>query len=119
MALGDLCRQGGAGALPQGSRLLARTGNEGRARETLFKMALTYHLAFDFKQAEEMYDEVFCCRVDGPRHEPTELLTTVISKPETIVPGEVYSIEGMQVTEHLFRRLCHDRRRAERAPVDG
>ena len=42
---------------------LARLGDERRARDTLFKMALAYHLAFDFESAEEMYDEAFCCRV--------------------------------------------------------
>jgi ABC-type transport system substrate-binding protein/class 3 adenylate cyclase len=85
---------------------LALTGDEGRARDTLFKMALTYHLAFDFEHAEEMYDEAFCCRVDAPaRHEPTERLETAVYKPETVVPGHVYSAEGMKITEHLFRGL--------------
>ncbi|HEY3069452.1 MAG TPA: ABC transporter substrate-binding protein [Gaiellaceae bacterium] len=85
---------------------LARTGDERRARDTLFKMALTYHLAFDFEHAEEMYDEAFCCRVDEePRHEPTERVSTAMKQPETVVPGEVYSTEGMQITEHLFRGL--------------
>jgi ABC-type transport system substrate-binding protein/class 3 adenylate cyclase len=85
---------------------LARTGDERRARDTLFKMALTYHLAFDFEHAEEMYDEAFTCRVDeAPRHEPTDRLETAVYKPETIVPGHVYSAEGMKITEHLFRGL--------------
>jgi ABC-type transport system substrate-binding protein/class 3 adenylate cyclase len=85
---------------------LALTGDERRARDTLFKMALTYHLAFDFEHAEEMYDEAFCCRVDAPaRHEPTERLETAVYKPETVVPGHVYSAEGMKITEHLFRGL--------------
>src|SRR5919198_468607 len=85
---------------------LARTGDERLARDTLFKMALTYHLSFNFEHAEEMYDEAFCCRVDAaPRHEPTERLTTAIFRPETVVPGEVYSTEGTQITEHLFRGL--------------
>ena len=85
---------------------LAQTGDERRARDTLFKMALTYHLAFDFEHAEEMYDEAFCCRVDAAaRHEPTERLETAVYKPETVVPGHVYSAEGMKITEHLFRGL--------------
>jgi ABC-type transport system substrate-binding protein/class 3 adenylate cyclase len=85
---------------------LARTNDERRARDTLFKMALTYHLAFDFEHAEEMYDEAFTCRVDEqPRHEPTERLETAVYIPETIVPGHVYSTEGMKITEHLFRGL--------------
>jgi ABC-type transport system substrate-binding protein/class 3 adenylate cyclase/tetratricopeptide (TPR) repeat protein len=85
---------------------LARTGDERRARDTLFKMALTYHLAFDFENAEEMYDEAFCCRVDAEaRHEPTERLETAVYRPETVVPGHVYSTEGLKITEHLFRGL--------------
>jgi ABC-type transport system substrate-binding protein/class 3 adenylate cyclase len=85
---------------------LARTGDERRARDTLFKMALTYHLAFDFEHAEEMYDEAFCCRVDEePRHEPSERLETAVYRPETVVPGHVYSSEGLKITEHLFRGL--------------
>ena len=47
---------------------LAQLGDERRARDTLFKMALAQHLAFNFEEAEELYDEAFCCRVeDRPR----------------------------------------------------
>ena len=85
---------------------LARVGDERKARDTLFKMALTYHLAFDFEHAEEMYDEAFSCRVeDEPRHEPTEKLETAVYKPDAVVPGHVYSTEGLRITEHLFRGL--------------
>ena len=74
---------------------LARVGDEARARDTLFKMALTYHLAFDFEGAEEMHDEAFSCRVDEEaRHEPTEHLSTAVSKPDAVVPGHVYSTEA-------------------------
>ena len=85
---------------------LARTGDERRARDTLFKMALTYHLAFDFEHAEEMYDEAFSCRVEEEiRHEPTERLETGVHKPDAVVPGHVYSTEGLRITEHIFRGL--------------
>jgi ABC-type transport system substrate-binding protein/class 3 adenylate cyclase len=85
---------------------LARTGDELRARDTLFKMALTYHLSFDFEHAEEMYDEAFSCRVEEePRLEPTETLETAVFRPDTVVPGHVYSSEGLRITEHLFRGL--------------
>jgi ABC-type transport system substrate-binding protein/class 3 adenylate cyclase len=85
---------------------LARTNDERRARDTLFKMALTYHLAFDFEHAEEMYDEAFCCRVDEePRHEPTERIHTAVYRPDAVVPGFVYSTEGLRITEHIFRGL--------------
>jgi ABC-type transport system substrate-binding protein/class 3 adenylate cyclase len=85
---------------------LARLGDERRARDTLFKMALTYHLAFDFEHAEEMYDEAFCCRVDEEIHEkPTERLETAMWRPEQFTPGDVYSTEGAAFAEHLFRGL--------------
>jgi ABC-type transport system substrate-binding protein/class 3 adenylate cyclase len=85
---------------------LARLGDEARARDTLFKMALTYHLAFDFEGAEEMYDEAFSCRPDEPpMHPPTERLRTAVSKPDAVVPGHVYSTEGLKITEQLFKGL--------------
>jgi ABC-type transport system substrate-binding protein/class 3 adenylate cyclase len=85
---------------------LARVGDEAGARDTLFKMALTYHLAFDFEKAEEMYDEAFSCRVEEPPlPEPTERLTTGIWKPDAVIPGHVYSTEGLKITEQLFKGL--------------
>jgi ABC-type transport system substrate-binding protein/class 3 adenylate cyclase len=85
---------------------LARIGDEGRARETLFKMALAYHLAFDFEKAEEMYDEAFSCSVDEPPPpEPTECIETSMHRPSEVAPDEVYSTEGGQIVEHLFRGL--------------
>ena len=69
-------------------------------------MALTYHLAFDFESAEEMYDEAFSCRVDEElRLAPTEHLSTAVSKPDAVVPGHVYSTEGLKITEQLFKGL--------------
>ena len=85
---------------------LARLGDEKRTRDTLFKMALAHHLAFEFEKAEEMYDEAFCCRVDEDRRlEPTERLETAFSRPPDIVPGDVYTTEGAAFAEHLFRGL--------------
>ena len=85
---------------------LARTGDERRARDTLFKMALSYHLAFDFENAEEMYDEAFCCRVgEDPRLPPTERLETASGRPDKLSPGEVYTTEGGYFAELLFRGL--------------
>jgi ABC-type transport system substrate-binding protein/class 3 adenylate cyclase len=86
---------------------LARLGDDRRMRDTLFKMALAYHLAFDFEHAEEMYDEAFCCKVEeAPRLEPTERIETAVTRfSGSIVPGDVYSTEAMLLTEHLFRGL--------------
>ena len=85
---------------------LARLGDDGRARDTLFKMALAYHLAFDFEQAEVIYDEAFCCRVDDPpRPEPTERIETAALPPDEVSPGDVYTSEGGQFVAHLFQGL--------------
>ena len=85
---------------------LARTGDERRTRDTLFKMALAYHLAFDFEKAEEMYDEAFCCRVgEDPRLPTTERLVTASGLPGELSPGEVYSTEAGYFAELLFRGL--------------
>jgi ABC-type transport system substrate-binding protein len=85
---------------------LARLGDERRARDTLFKMALAYHVAFDFEKAEEMYDEAFSCRVgEDPRLEPTERLETASGRPRELSPGEVYSTEAGYFSELLFRGL--------------
>ena len=85
---------------------LARTGDDRRARETLFKMALTHHLAFDFEAAERAYDEAFCCKIEElPEHAPSERLETRAQRAGDLVPGDVYSTEGAFFAEHLFRGL--------------
>ena len=85
---------------------LARIGDERRARDTLFKMALTYHVAFDFERAEDLYDEAFCCRVEEePRLEPTERVETAEPRFGDLAPGHVYSLESLYFSEHLYRGL--------------
>jgi ABC-type transport system substrate-binding protein/class 3 adenylate cyclase len=85
---------------------LARLGDERRARDTLFKIALAHHLAFDFDQAEAAYDEAFCCRVDeSPRLEPTETLATAALRPDELAPGDIYTTESGQFAAHLFQGL--------------
>ncbi|MGH3041438.1 MAG: ABC transporter substrate-binding protein, partial [Gaiellaceae bacterium] len=85
---------------------LARIGDERRARDTLFKMALAYHVAFDFEKAEEMYDEAFSCGLpEDPRLPSTERLETASGRPGELSPGEVYSTEAGYFAELLFRGL--------------
>jgi ABC-type transport system substrate-binding protein/class 3 adenylate cyclase len=89
-------------------RFLARLGDSNRARETLFKIALAHHLAFDFEQAESAYDEAFCCAEAEPeRADPTERVEAVIGPPGNPAPGEIYTTEGGSVVEHLFCGLLH------------
>jgi ABC-type oligopeptide transport system substrate-binding subunit/class 3 adenylate cyclase len=85
---------------------LRRLGDERRERDTLFKIALAHHLAFDFEEAEAAYDEALCCRVeDQPSAEPTAVLRTAVSRPDSVVPGLSYWTEGQFFAEHLFRGL--------------
>jgi ABC-type oligopeptide transport system substrate-binding subunit/class 3 adenylate cyclase len=85
---------------------LRRIGDERRERDTLFKIALAHHLAFDFAEAEAAYDEALCCRVeDVPGPEPAELLRTAVPRPDSVIPGLSYWTEGMFFAEHLFRGL--------------
>ncbi len=87
---------------------LARLGDERRARDTLFKMALAHHLAFEFEKAEDAYDEAFCCRVPASaRLERTERLETALEHrwDEELAPGGVYSTESISLLDHLFRGL--------------
>jgi class 3 adenylate cyclase len=87
---------------------LARLGDDRRARDTLFKMALAHHLAFEFEKAEGAYDEAFCCRVPAsPRLERTECIETGVSTHGSVelVPGGTYTTEGMTLLVHLYRGL--------------
>ena len=99
---------------------LVRLGDERRARDTLFKMALAQHLAFNFEEAEELYDEAFCCRVEDTasgranrehldrRHEA----------------GRVRAGRRLQLGRCVLHgaplpRSAHDRRRPECGAGDG
>jgi ABC-type transport system substrate-binding protein/class 3 adenylate cyclase len=85
---------------------LARIGDDRRTRDTLFKMALAHHLAFNFAAAEELYDEAFCCRVEEePPVPPTEVIETAGHKPDDLIPGDVYTTEGAYFADHLFSGL--------------
>lgn len=85
---------------------LVRLGDERRARETLFKIALAHHLAFDFERAEQYYDEAFCCRVEElVQLAPTRRLEVGLRRPGDLIPGSVYSIDSLFLTELLFQGL--------------
>jgi ABC-type transport system substrate-binding protein/class 3 adenylate cyclase len=86
---------------------LARIGDPVRERETLFKIALVRHLAFEFKHAEDAYDAAFTCRVPEPEPgpAPTASLDLVIASPGSFVPGASYSTQSGMIVEQLFRGL--------------
>jgi ABC-type transport system substrate-binding protein/class 3 adenylate cyclase len=87
---------------------LKRLGDSDRARRTLFKVALSHHLALDFERANATYEEAFTLGEARPaRAEPVERVATVIgaSDVEGIVPGHAQSIYAWWIAEHLFRGL--------------
>ncbi len=87
-------------------RFLGRLGDEGRSRDTLFKIALVHHLAFDYPSAETAYDEAFACKPDTPDQPPaTERLSTAMTKPAEMVPGFVNVHEASSLTDLFYRGL--------------
>jgi ABC-type transport system substrate-binding protein/class 3 adenylate cyclase len=85
---------------------LGRLGDDRRSRETLFKIALVHHLAFDFADAERAYDEAFACKVQPiEQPAPTERITTASLRPNSLAPGLEYISETSALTAHLFRGL--------------
>ena len=79
----DLRRPGGDPPLPRRrASSCGRLGDDRRSRETLFKIALVHHLAFDFGEAEHAYDEAFACKVEPiEQPEATERLVTASLRP--------------------------------------
>jgi ABC-type transport system substrate-binding protein/class 3 adenylate cyclase len=85
---------------------LGQLGDDRRSRETLFKIALVHHLAFDFTQAESAYDEAFACKVEPVvQPAPAERLVTALLRPNTLAPGLEYISDTSALTAHLFRGL--------------
>jgi ABC-type transport system substrate-binding protein len=92
----------------QALAFMERTGDEARARETLLKVALTHHLAFDFGAARQAYDGAFTQPAPPPqRLEPREHLRAgVLAPPEFgFVPGAEYDNVSVYLAQHLYRGL--------------
>ncbi|HEX9416503.1 MAG TPA: ABC transporter substrate-binding protein [Gaiellaceae bacterium] len=88
---------------------MERTEDEVRARATLLKIALTHHLAFDYRAANEAFGEAFEIPAPAPAQlEPTERITWVTGTPwphEETAPGLSKSDLANWVTCNLFRGL--------------
>ena len=86
---------------------LRRLGDSEQERETLFKIALAHHLAFDYERAAEAYDAAFNCDVDEsqPGERPPARLDLSIARPDSFAPGDSYRIASSIVIEQLFRGL--------------
>ena len=81
-------------------------GDAARARETLLKVALTHHLAFDFERAGAAYSEAFALPApEVSRLEPTERMSVAEPPPEAVVPGHCYFDHSWEFCRHLYRGL--------------
>lgn len=85
-----------------------RAGDAERARETLLKIALTHHLAFDFRGANAAFGEAFARPASRLRRlEPTERITWVLAAAGLTAPGpgHGYSPQSWEIARNLFRGL--------------
>ncbi len=94
-------------------RFLKEQGEHERAARTLMKMGLTYHTAFDFKEARQAYEEGFVLWQRAGEMEPAVSPPTVphglrvalMSESPTLDPGLASDIPSSTVTEQLFSGL--------------
>jgi ABC-type transport system substrate-binding protein/class 3 adenylate cyclase len=82
-----------------------RTGDAETARKTLFKVALTHHLAFDFQSASRAWEEALSRAVEPQRLEATARLRLLFQRVSDFVPGYVYVSHSSWFAQHLFRGL--------------
>jgi ABC-type transport system substrate-binding protein/class 3 adenylate cyclase len=95
---------------------LERTGDEERARETLLKVALTHHMAFDFERANDAYEQAFSLPPpEEPALEPTEPLRTM-ALVEEVIPGLAYDWTRTDTCRLLFRGLVQITRELDVVP---
>jgi ABC-type transport system substrate-binding protein/class 3 adenylate cyclase len=83
---------------------LDRLGDAGRARQVLFKVALSHHLAFDFEAANTAWADAFARPEPPPRRlEPTERIETALGRIPAYVPGYGYDVRSWTFAPSLFR----------------
>ena len=92
---------------------LRRLSDPEGERDTLFKIALVRHLAFDYARAGQAYDAAFdCSAVKRTERAPTPANVEIaLVRPDSYAPGDTYSSESAVVIEQLFRgllRIDHD-----------
>lgn len=82
-----------------------------RAARTLMKLGLTYHLAFDFKQARQSYDEGFAlwqwAGGSRPASPPAPHALRLINAhdPRTLDPSTAGDVRSVYVIDQLFSGL--------------
>ena len=92
---------------------LRRLDDPARERDTLFKIALVRHLAFDYARAGQAYDAAFdCSAVERTERAPSPAqVELALVRPDSYAPGDTYSSDSAIVIEQLFRgllRIDHD-----------
>ncbi len=92
---------------------LRRLDDPSRERDTLFKIALVRHLAFDYARAGQAYDAAFDCSTEerSERVPADACLEVALIRPDSYAPGDTYSSDSAIVIEQLFRgllRIDHD-----------
>jgi ABC-type transport system substrate-binding protein/class 3 adenylate cyclase len=103
----------------QALAFMERTGDEARARETLLKMGLTHHLAFDFAGARGAYDGAFSRRPPRGRSlQPREHVRVAFPAPPGFgfVPGISPDHVSSYLARHLYRGLVSVGRKLEVVP---
>jgi ABC-type transport system substrate-binding protein len=90
-----------------------RAGDDPRARETLFKIALTHHLAFDFAAANAAFGEAFEHAAPEPSTmSPSERITWALPAAwdRLVAPGHSYTKPAWEIGVSVFRGLLAVRR---------
>jgi ABC-type transport system substrate-binding protein len=87
---------------------MERIGDEPGARDTLLRLALTHHLAFDYRAANLAFSEAFA----GPAPRPSRLETSeqmtwaqTAAWDRAVAPGYSDTQPAIEVTSNLFRGL--------------
>jgi ABC-type oligopeptide transport system substrate-binding subunit/DNA-binding SARP family transcriptional activator len=92
--------------------LLKEQGEHGQAARTLMKLGLTYHTAFDFRQARQAYEEGFALWQRAGEMEQTILppaphaLRVSWPEPTTLDPAISHNIFSNVVIDQLFSGLA-------------
>jgi ABC-type transport system substrate-binding protein/class 3 adenylate cyclase len=84
---------------------MGQTGDEARARETLLRVALAHHLAFDFRAANDAFGEAFARPAPTPvRLQPTERITWAMTAAWNgeVAPGRGFGLPSYQISGNLF-----------------
>jgi ABC-type oligopeptide transport system substrate-binding subunit len=93
-----------------------------RAARTLMRLGLTYHNAFDFRQARQAYQEGFVLRQRAGERQPATLppaphaLRLGWQEPTTLDPAMMYDLFSVVVIEQLFSGLVEQTPEMEIVP---